>query len=482
MKRTTIRSLSQPLALAAILLGSLNGQTAVTGNQLRLAAELHSEATYSVVRADCGKLLSFSSASAVSITIPQATVSSLAPGCWMDFENIGSPAAVITPAGTNIDELPNALLLIGQSIHMVFTGTGFLTTRGSAAATTSSWANIVVASTSTPVFNAGGKSGITFLNTLTTNITSSSFTGLAAGVYIFAITQDNTGGHTFVWPTNVSNTPAIDGGPNDTTYLLCQYDGATCEGISNFLSGPNITPGITIAGLASGSNTIAPPAVAGTGSRTNLAPNGTTVIPNTCVGQVVQSIASNGSITCSAAGALTTAVSLDLGPFFAVDSYGVGVAPIWSLAQDTEGSINVPFTQVGSYIVAVWQFSSSNTSAIARSLYIPADADLTRNVTVTLDAAPDAAGGSGNFGWKAKLTCIPTTLVSWTWNTAASTGAYAASSTQYLNQESTTAALSTAGCTAGTLARIAVFRDHTVASDSTTTADLYAVKLNYTRK
>jgi hypothetical protein len=66
--------------------------------------------------------------------------------------------------------------------------------------------------------------------------------------------------------------------------------------------GANVAPGVTIPGQISGWNTIAPPAVAGTASTTNLAPNGTTVIPNACTGQVVQSISAAGVITCGAGG------------------------------------------------------------------------------------------------------------------------------------------------------------------------------------
>jgi hypothetical protein len=124
--------------------------------------------------------------------------------------------------------------------------------------------------------------------------------------------------------------------------------------------------------------------------------------------------------------------------------------------------------------------SAANFSAISRAFFIPADVNLSANVTVTLEAAPDTAGANGNFGLAVKLACSPSSLVSWPWNTTASTGAYAASATQYAVQAGTTAALPVTGCTAGAIARIAVARDHTVASDSAATADLFAVKLNYT--
>jgi hypothetical protein len=275
----------------------------------------------------------------------------------MDFENIGSVAAVITAAGTNIDELPSALLQIGQSIHMVFTGTGFLSTRGGAA---SSWANDAAASTTTPVFAANNKSGITFLQTLTSNVTSSSFTGPTAGMYIFAITQDNSGGHTFAWPLNVSNAPGVDGGANDTTYLLCQYDGINCAAISSLITGPNVTPGITIPGLTSGSNTITAPAIAGTGSKTNLAPNGTTVIPNACSGQVVQSIAPDGTITCGSGGggAGPTAagyVVTDAPTMSAVTQYQ------WGTLNETYNAAGISTSAINNYQLATYNPTGSGS-------------------------------------------------------------------------------------------------------------------------
>jgi hypothetical protein len=301
MKRITIRRFSESLFFTALLAGQLAGQTAVTGNQIHLTAELHTTTSYTVLPGDCGKLLSFSSGSATTITIPPATLSSMRPGCWMDFQNTGAGSATITPSGSTIDGLSTATLDAGHSIHMVYTGGGFLSTHDGGQAAAAAWTNRVIGSSTSPVFAAGGQSGITFLYTLTGDVTSSSLTGPAPGVYVFAITQDSTGGHAFAWPSNIINAPAVDAGPQDTTYLLCQYDGTSCVGIGNFATGGDVVPGVTIPGALSGYNTIAPPAAAGTGSRTNLAPNGTTVIPNNCGGQFVQSIDPTGAIGCGAA-------------------------------------------------------------------------------------------------------------------------------------------------------------------------------------
>src|SRR5258708_7062394 len=101
----TIRSLSQSMLLATMLLCRLSAQTAVSGNQIQLTAELHSTTTYAVLPSDCGKLLSFPTASATSITIPESTVALLPRGCWMDFQNTGSGIATIAPSGALVDGL-----------------------------------------------------------------------------------------------------------------------------------------------------------------------------------------------------------------------------------------------------------------------------------------------------------------------------------------------------------------------------------------
>jgi hypothetical protein len=308
----TKRSLSQSILLATLLLCRLSGQTAVDGNQIHLTAQSHTATTYAVVPADCGKLLSFSASSAISITIPPSTVSLLETGCWIDFQNTGPAVAAIAPSGVTIDGLAGVQLGVGEGLHLVYTGSAFLSVRGGGGV----WTNSVTGAGNTPVFSASGTSGVT--------------------VYIFAITQDGTGGHIFSWPPNVTNTPAVDPGATDTTYLLCQFDGTNCVGLGNFATGPNAIPGITIPGFTSGSNTIVPPAAAGSGSQTNLAPNGTTVVPNSCTGQVVQSIAASGVITCSTAG---SSITQNHGLLFPIGS--VGGAPL--TPSSVSGTLTVPF-------------------------------------------------------------------------------------------------------------------------------------------
>jgi hypothetical protein len=79
----------------------------------------------------------------------------------------------------------------------------------------------------TPTFNAalGNLQAIT----LTGNVTSSTLSNCASGQQItFQITEDSTGGRTFVWPTNVYNA-----GPIDITEGQASTQAFTCDGSGN---------------------------------------------------------------------------------------------------------------------------------------------------------------------------------------------------------------------------------------------------------
>jgi hypothetical protein len=57
-----------------------------------------------------------------------------------------------------------------------------------------------------------------FKTTLDGNVTQPVFENMIPGnLYTFIILQDGTGGHSFVWPSNVSNATPVNGNPNGTT-------------------------------------------------------------------------------------------------------------------------------------------------------------------------------------------------------------------------------------------------------------------------
>jgi hypothetical protein len=172
----------------------------------------------------------------------------------------------------------------------------------------------------------------------------------------------------------------------------------------------------------------------------------------------------------------------------AVDGYtfGTSVSGGWQPAQEWFGGGNVPYGTSG-YYTGFWQFSQSSNNAIGRWLWLPADYDSTQNVTITFDFGPDTAGGSGNYGLQAATGCVTPGITTWAYgalaiNATATTGAVAVMTTQYTHQQATTGTLSMTGCPPGSMAKLVVLRDTSVAGNSATALDLLDARLNYTRK
>jgi hypothetical protein len=95
---------------------------------------------------------------------------------------------------------------------------------------------LVVPFSATPTFNAAAANGFTM--TLTGNVTGSSVTGGSGGQTItFCITQDATGGRSFVWPANFKGASNIGTDANSVTVQSFFYTGsvwrATSSGLVN---------------------------------------------------------------------------------------------------------------------------------------------------------------------------------------------------------------------------------------------------------
>jgi hypothetical protein len=84
---------------------------------------------------------------------------------------------------------------------------------------------VATAFSATPVFDASA--GTSFTITLTGNVTSSSVTNPTAGETItFIITQDGTGGRTFVWPANFKGASNIGTDANNVSLQSFYYTGS----------------------------------------------------------------------------------------------------------------------------------------------------------------------------------------------------------------------------------------------------------------
>lgn len=109
-------------------------QTSIDGGQMSVLTNLQSGSTYTLAASDCGKLLSFSNAVGVVVTIPQAGSSGLHSGCWIDIQVTGT-GATFTATGSTIDGAPGFSLVTNQGLRLVSNGTAYYTERGQGSGT-----------------------------------------------------------------------------------------------------------------------------------------------------------------------------------------------------------------------------------------------------------------------------------------------------------------------------------------------------------
>jgi len=102
--------------------------TRLSGGQTSILSRTSTSTTDSLSNSDCGKLIAYSNASAVAVTLPAAT--SLLTGCWIDVQNIGPGTVTLTPAGSTIDGAAAIALTPNQGVCVVDAGNQYLTQRG----------------------------------------------------------------------------------------------------------------------------------------------------------------------------------------------------------------------------------------------------------------------------------------------------------------------------------------------------------------
>jgi hypothetical protein len=119
------------LLSVALSTGRAFGQgTRIGGGQMRIATNLQTGTSYTVTSSDCGKLLSLSNSSNVTVTIPAAGATGLANGCWIDIQNTGSALATFTASGSLIDGAAGFTLATNQGLRLISSGTAYFTQRG----------------------------------------------------------------------------------------------------------------------------------------------------------------------------------------------------------------------------------------------------------------------------------------------------------------------------------------------------------------
>jgi hypothetical protein len=111
--------------------GQVFGQvTQIGGGQLRIVTNVQTGTAYTITPSDCGKLLSLSNAGNIVVTIPQAGVTGLASGCWLDIQNTGTGAATFTAGASLVDGSMGFSLTTNQGLRLLSNGTAYFTERG----------------------------------------------------------------------------------------------------------------------------------------------------------------------------------------------------------------------------------------------------------------------------------------------------------------------------------------------------------------
>jgi hypothetical protein len=104
---------------------------------LRVASKMigvnaQSGTSYTVLASDLGKLVTLTNASAVAVTLPQATAASggFGPGWTATFENRGAGTVTITPTTSTINGAASFTLGTNQSVQIVSDGTNYFAAVG----------------------------------------------------------------------------------------------------------------------------------------------------------------------------------------------------------------------------------------------------------------------------------------------------------------------------------------------------------------
>lgn len=88
--------------------------------------------TYTMLLSDCGKMVTFSNAAAVAVTLPQAgTAGKFFAGCFVDVQNKGVGTVTITPTTSTINAHTTLVLTTGQGAKIVSDSTNYQTQLGS---------------------------------------------------------------------------------------------------------------------------------------------------------------------------------------------------------------------------------------------------------------------------------------------------------------------------------------------------------------
>jgi hypothetical protein len=134
-----------------VLLPAFGQITQIDGGQTRILTNLQTGSAYTPGPSDCGKLISFSNATGVAVTMPQSMLNN---GCWIDIQNTGAGAVTFTAPDPIIDGASGFSLSSNQGLRLVSNGTAYYTQRGQGASSGSGPGSLAIQSGGVSLGNA----------------------------------------------------------------------------------------------------------------------------------------------------------------------------------------------------------------------------------------------------------------------------------------------------------------------------------------
>lgn len=105
----------------------------VSGASEQVNAQTGTTYTFNCYPPDAGKLVTFSNASAVAVTLPQAGHTCFPAGWWADVTNLGAGTVTVTPGTSTINGASSYTVATGAGVRLVSDGTNYQVQPGGAA-------------------------------------------------------------------------------------------------------------------------------------------------------------------------------------------------------------------------------------------------------------------------------------------------------------------------------------------------------------
>jgi len=230
--------------------------------------------TYAFLTTDENKLVTFSNASPVAVTLSQATTAGFTSGAVFHVKNYGAGTVTITPSTSTIDNNTTLVLLSGQGADIYSDGTNYSTNRGSG--------NVIgpASATSTDLASFNSTTGqlIQDSGILTANVVTAS-SNYTSGDLVQAAGNNKTTSDSGIVAANVT-TQTSNGAANQ----VCTYTGTNKVCVPGTVTGSMMTNN-TITGTqlaAQYSKGSCTEAWAGTGTSSALQSGDDAFSNNTC--------------------------------------------------------------------------------------------------------------------------------------------------------------------------------------------------------